>query len=135
MSCIDLGIQGATYRVPAYESIVNVAEPEGSWFDYQLYVTHGTLYRASVIELMPFAGGSHTPSCWVSLAVPVTTHTSRSPPHPRSARHRLSVRLSRLLQPAREVIRKNGSQSTTLRSQRAARRGPRQAATRRAGLS
>ena len=33
--------QGSSYRAPAFESIVKVVEPEGSWFDFKLFViTH-----------------------------------------------------------------------------------------------
>ncbi len=31
-------MQGETYRVTAYDSIVDVVEPAGSWIDLKLYI-------------------------------------------------------------------------------------------------
>lgn len=30
--------QGEKFRVQAYDSVVTIVEPEGSWFDWKLYV-------------------------------------------------------------------------------------------------
>lgn len=37
-------MQGETYRVTAYDSIVAVVEPAGSWIDLKLYVMLFSVY-------------------------------------------------------------------------------------------
>ncbi|KAI0077889.1 hypothetical protein K474DRAFT_1661119 [Panus rudis PR-1116 ss-1] len=37
---LEHSVDGKTYRVTAYDSIVTVVEPEGSWFDPKLWITY-----------------------------------------------------------------------------------------------